>query len=377
MSATPIQPEDQVHIQTKPLEPAPPKKGAKKLLSMGSTFLTVVVLTCLLWIWANQAQLLSQNMRVVFTVATAAESPLIIMSLEDGSGKEAPETTAGGRKVTAEITFKATRSRLRELQSDLLSGELELFVYLSERVYLPGNQTIIVADALNANDKLRDRGVSVVSAEPTEIKVVLDTWVRVEKVKLKLKKPAETANFQAYIDPPQIVVQVPASIKDDLQVNPQPLLVKLTHVPDKISPNLEVSATVSTKLGNHTVRPERSTVKVILQPIEQDKEKLGPLQIRVCLPPDMIGSHIVEWEEKADKMVEVELIGPRVELNKLKAAGKEKIMAFIVLGSTHAEPTETYYTVPVQFWFGEDIHQVKLVDPEKTVKVRLKKLGEK
>ena len=344
---------------------------------MGSTFLTVAVLTCLLWIWADQAQLLSQKMRVMFTVATAADSPLIIMSLDDGSGQEDPEATAGGTKVKAEITFKATRSRLRELQSDLDSGELELFVYLSERVYLPGPQTINVADALSTNDKLRDRGVIVVSAEPEEIKVVLDKWVRVEKVRLELKKPAETANFQAYIDPPQIAVQVPASLKDELEVNPEPLLVDLTHIPDKIIPDMEVSATVSTKLRNHTVRPELSTVKVILQPIEQDKEKLGPLPIRVIVPPDMIGSHIVEWEEEANRMVEVELIGPRVELNKLKAAGKEKIMAFIVLGSTHAEPTETYYTVPVQFWFGDGVHEVKLAGQGKTVKVRLRKLGEK
>ena len=80
--------------------------------------------------------------------------------------------------------------------------------------------------------------------------------------------------------------------------------------------------------------------------------------------------------EEANKMVEVELIGPRAELDKLKAGGKEKIMAFIVLGSTHAEQTETYYTVPVQLWFGEDIHEVKLSGPGKTVKVRLRKIGE-
>ena len=375
MSTTPIQLKDEVAIQTKPLERAPKKKGAKKLLSMGGTFLTVAVLTCLLWIWANQAQLMSQTMRVGFTVATAAESPLIIMRLDDGSGQEALEVP-GDRKVKAEINFKATRSRLRELQSDLLSGELELFVYLSERVYSRGEQTIPVADVLNTNDKLRDRGITVVSAEPEEIRVVLDKWVRLEKVKLKLKKPPEAVNFEYYIDPPQITVQVPASIKDDLEVNPQPLLVELTQIPEKIMPDMQVSATVLTRLGDHTVRPELSTVKVILNPIEQDKEKLGPLQIRVIVPLVMMGSHIVEWEEKANRMVEVELIGPRAELDKLKAAGKEKIMAFIVLGSTHAEPTETYYTVPVQLWFGEDIHEVKLSGPGKTVKVRLRKLGE-
>ena len=377
MSATANQTVDEGPIQAEPLEPASKKTGAKKLLSMAGTFVTVAVLTCLLWIWANQAQQLKESIPVLFTVATAADSPLIIMSLDDGNGQEAQEAGAGGRKITAEVTFKATRSRLRELQRDLKSGELELFTYLSERVYLPGSRTITLKDELNINDELLDRGVIVDSVEPAAIKTVLDEWKRLDKVKLEIKKDSEAVNFDYYIDPPEIAVQVPASLMDDLKVNPQPLMVELTRVPEKITPNLEVSGTVSNKLGNITVRPERSTVKVILQPIEQDREKLGPLQILVNLPPNMVGSHVVEWEEEANRMVEIEVVGPRVELAKLKAAGKEKIMAFIVLGSTHAEPTETYYTVPVLFWFGEDIHDVKLAGPVKTVKVRLKKTGEK
>lgn len=376
MSAKVKQAVAEEQIESQALEPAPKKKGARKLVSMLSTFLTVAILTCLLWIWANQAQQLKASVPVVITVATAADSPLIIMSLVDAGGQEADESSGGGRRVETEVTFKTTRSRLRELQRDLKSGELELFVYLSERAYLAGEQKINVADELNTIDELIDRGVLVDSVEPAEIVVVLDEWEWLNDVKLELKKPPEAVNFEHYIDPSQMAVQVPASLMDDLRVNPQPLMVELTRLPEKITPNMEVSATVSTKLGNYTVRPERSTVKVVLQRIEQDREKSGPLQIYASLPPDMIGSHVVEWEEEASRMVEVELIGPRAELNKIKAAGKENIMAFIVLGSTHAEETETYYTVPVQFRFGEGIHDVKLDGPAKVVKVRLRKMGE-
>jgi len=376
MSGSVKQPVVEEQIESQALEPAPKKKGARKLVSMASTFLTVAVLTCLLWIWANQAEQLKENVRVVFTVATAADSPLIIMSLDDGSGQEAKESSGGGIKVEAEVIFKATRSRLRELQRDLKSGELELFVYLSERVYLPGAQKINVADELNTNDELLDRGVLIDSVEPAEIVAVLDEWKRIESVKLELEKSTEAVTFEHYIDPAQMAVEVPASLLDDLKINPQALTVKMTRIPEKITPNMEVSATVVNKLRNHTVRPEQSTVKVVLNPKEQDREKSGPLQIYVSLPPDMIGSHVVEWEEEANRMVEVELIGPRAELNKIKAAGKENIMAFIVLGSTYAEETETYYTVPVQFRFGEGIHDVKVDGSAKTVKVRLRKIGE-
>ena len=57
--------------QAQPLREASKKKGVKKLLSMGGTFLTVAVLTGLLWVWADQAQLLEQDIpRLAFTLAT-------------------------------------------------------------------------------------------------------------------------------------------------------------------------------------------------------------------------------------------------------------------------------------------------------------------
>ena len=364
-------------IQVQPPRRASGRKRFKKLLSMGSAFLTVAALTVLMWVWADQAQLLDQEAQLVFTVTTAAESPLIIMSVRDDSGKEASETPGGGKSVRVKVKFKGTRSRLRELQDDLHSGRLELFSYLSETSYLPGEQTISVADLLNANEDLRDRGVTAIETEPAEISVVLDKWVRMERVKLAVKDTAETPRFQAYVDPPEIAVNVPASLKNQLERQPQTLLVELTQIPDKILPNLEVVGTVSTKLAGQPVRPERSKVNVILQPIEQAREKLGPLQIWAFIPPDMIGTYYLEWDDEANKVVEVEVIGPQTELDKLKTAAKEKVRAYIDLSATHAEPTETYYTVAVQLWFSEDVHNVKPLGPAKTVKVRLRKLLEK
>ena len=377
MAATSKQSTTAAEIQAQPLRGASSRKGLKKLLNMGSTFLTVAVLTGLLWVWADQAQLLGQDVRLVFTVATAAESPLIIMSVRGDSGGEASEAPGGGKSVRVKVKFKGTRSRLRELQDDLQSGRLELFAYLSETSYLPGEQTISVADLLNANEDLRDCGVTAIETEPDKISVVLDKWVRMERVKLAVKDTAETPRFQAYVDPPEIAVEVPASLKKELERQPQTLLVELTQIPDKIPPNLEVVGTVSTKFGGQPVRPERSKVNVILQPIEQAREKLGPLQIYAFIPPDMIGTYYLEWDDEANKVIEVEVIGPQAELDKLKTAAKEKVRAYIELSATHAEPTETYYTVPVQLWFSEDVHNVKPVGPAKTVKVRLRKLIEK
>ena len=83
----------------------------------------------------------------------------------------------------------------------------------------------------------------------------------------------------------------------------------------------------------------------------------------------MIGTHTLEWQQEGDKMVVLNVVGPPAELNKIKP-GSGKVKAFISLSATHAGSAETYYQVPVQLWFSEDIHDVKLAAP-KTVKVRL------
>ena len=359
------------------MELASRKKGARKLLSMGSTFLTVGVLTCLLWVWADQAQLNDQVIKAVFTLATAADSRLIIMSVDDGSGQETPETPGGGKLIEAKVTFVGTHSRLRELETDLKSGGLALFAYLSEPPYHADIDPIgiTIVDLLNTNEDLRDRGVTAIQAEPDEISVVLDEWVAME-VKLAVRSSDEPLRFQPRIDPPEIIVDMPASLKKVLEHTPEPLLVALAHVPDPIKSGQELEGTVLTTIAGKPVRPERSTVKVTLQPLQQDTESLGRLQIHANLQLDMVG-YSLEWKEEADQWLEVEVTGPRAEINKLRSASEEKVRAEIWLSRTHAGPTDTYYPVPVKLSFSEDIHGIKLAGPPKNVQVRLRRLPEK
>ena len=60
-----------------------------------------------------------------------------------------------------------------------------------------------------------------------------------------------------------------------------------------------------------------------------------------------------------------------------QAAGNEKVLAYIDLRATHAEPSAAYYPVPVQLSFSRDIRGVRLARSPKEVQVRLRKLGEK
>ena len=341
----------------------------KKLLGMTGTFLTVAVLTGLLWVWADQSQQVVQEIRLSFVLATEAESSLILLGVDDGSGQVPPATDTGGRRVKAKVKFSGTRSRLRELQTDLQSGGLELLAYISAGSYWATADKIAVIDLLNANDELRDRGVTVVQAEPANITVDLNEWVDIDRIKLALRNTAESQKFQARIDPPEIAVQVPSSLKDAL---PEELLVELGQIPEKITPNLTLSGTVQSKLAGQPIRPKPAKVTVILQPSEHRTISLRPLQITVGMPAEMIGVYDLEWKNPASKFVEVKVEGPTAELDKLKSAVQEKVRARIDLGLTHAMPTEAFYQVTVQFEFI-GVHGVNLAGPERTVKVRLKR----
>ena len=199
--------------------------------------------------------------------------------------------------------------------------------------------------------------------------VARDEWVLIEKIKLALRDQT----FQSRIDPPEIAVYVPSRLKDAL---PKELLVELGEIPEKITSEEKVSGTVSRELHGLPVRPALLEVTVILEPREQRRDKLGPLKLKALLPADVIGKYDLKFETEADNVVDVTVVGPAAELDKLKSASQEKVRAYIDLDpNKHAKATDTYtyYPVTVRFIFDDDVYGVEIFGPPKIVKVRLEK----
>ncbi len=332
----------------------------------------MAVLTGLLWVWADQSQLDIQEIPLSFVLATEADSSLILLSVDDGSEEALadPDPATGGKRIEAKVKFRGTRSRLKELQADLQAGQLQLVSYISKDSYWATADKIAVIDLLNASDELRERGVTVVEAEPANITVELDKWVHIDKIKLALKDTAGSHRFEPSIEPPEIAVDVPSRLKDAL---PEELLVELEQIPQEITPDLQLTGTVQSELADLPIRPEPSKVTVILQPREQSRAELGPLLLYAVLPVDMIGKYDLKFEKEADKVVMVNVVGPVGELAKLETPTQEKVRAYIDLGPQHAKATDAYYPVTVRFEFDDDVHEVKISGAPKTVKVRLER----
>lgn len=350
---------------------APTVKGGKmsRLLNMSGTFLTVAILTVLIWVWAEQSQLDEQHILVPMTLSSEADSVLILVDVDAGMGQPSAETADGGKRIRPKVKLRGTRSRIRELVSDLQSGKIELRIYLSESAYSAGEYPLSVVDLLNADESLRDRGITAIEADPARITVDLDEWV-VEKVRLMLKGVSDNPRFQASINPPEISVEIPSRVA--AQSTSRLMLVELTQLPAKISPGLEVEGTVIPELQGHKVKPKKSKVRVTLQPIEQQTERISGLEIAVVLPSEMVGAYDLEWESEASKVIDIKVAGPPGEVDKLKISPKKYIRAYIELSSLDAEPTETYPPVTVRVDF-RGVSDVKLAEPEKTVRVRLRK----
>jgi len=328
------------------------------------------VLTGLLWVWADQSQLRIQEIDLSFVLATGADSSLVLLSVDDGSGQAAMDTGTGGKRIKAKVKFRGTRNRLTELQADLQSGQLKLLSYLSEVTYGTGEHSIAVIDLLNTNDQLQERGVTAVEAEPASITVDLDEWVHINKIKLALRNTAESQRFQARIEPAEIAVDVPSRLKDAL---PEKLLVELGEIPEEITSEVTVSGTVSRELQGLPVSPELLEVAVTLEPREHRTDELGPLELKALLPADMIGNYELKFEKGADRVVDVTVVGPASELDKLKSASQEKVWAYIRLGTKHTKPMDGYHNVTVEFELDDDVHGVEISGSPKTVKVRLER----
>ena len=360
-------------LPEEPVEAPQPKaksSGFGKLINMAGTFLTVAILTVLIWVWADQSQLDEQQTQVPITLATEAESNLILMDVDTGTGHPAVEAAEGGRRIRPKVKLKGTRSRLRELRSDLQSGKLELRIYLSESAYGAGPyQDVFILDLLNADETLRDRGITAVESSPEKITVDLDKWVP-ERVRLTLRDTDESRTFHATIEPDEITVAVPSRYASSGQ--PRPMEVDLDPLPDEITPGLKVEGTIRPNVADYGIKLEKTKVSVTLQPIEQQTETISGLEIRALLPPDMIGAYTLKWENPASKFIDIKIAGPPGEVDKVRISPDKHIRAFIELSSQHAEPTATYPQVTVDISFV-GVRDVKLAEPRKSVKVRLER----
>lgn len=250
------------------------------------TYVIVTLVTVLIWFWAageTRETKVINNARVQFTVPEPANWVIT-----------PPPPQA------ATLTIEGSTFALQKAEA-LLRGPLEISVSPT-----PGRQTIDILERLQRHDLLRETGVTVVSAEPTQVEIELD---RIERstVRIKPSLPGVTTEGEIVIDPPEVIVAMPSQLR---QSYPQGVTVEafvdraeLDRLQPGIPHTLEVKLRIPELIGlvgsnnNVTITPSRAMMTFTIRSRTRET-LLESVRVQVAGPPEDRNAYTVEIEPK-------------------------------------------------------------------------------
>lgn len=203
-----------------------PRLGRARLLVALRTFITVGVVTLLLWIWADLERESHEDVTVAVKVVAPSGTDLRVVSPAE--------------PVNVSVRLVGSRERLSEFLRRLherdATGQKTIYEVQTGAGWEPGGDySINVPEALRKWDQIR--GLSPSDATPQAIPVKLDRWVRKE-VKVELWTTDNAAVRDVAVVPDKMRVRVPSSRQGEL--GPVPVIRTQELKLDAYAPGQEV-----------------------------------------------------------------------------------------------------------------------------------------
>ncbi|HPD28522.1 MAG TPA: hypothetical protein PLL20_00895 [Phycisphaerae bacterium] len=356
---------------------------------------STIVLTVLIWIYANQASHSTTTLLVPVKLALAETGGSWALRVAD-----APADQPNTRQV--KLTVRGPKQAIRMLESETGQGRFALTVKLAEQL-TPGktNSRNLYAD-LSGSPDLLQRGLNLQSVMPEVIEFEVDRYIRVP-VEFK---PEAGAFKSALVGQPTLAEKVTARVLEskvgkDFAVYPLVLPLEdaireafdkrrteeaagplSLHFPVQLqSLRLAVDADFEPPVVHVTVElKDQSSI---------ERKTVRPLSVMVRTQ-DFFEGYEIEWEDKTGAQF-TQSINCRVPVSKLDAFRQIEstgILAYVIIDSsdlppepTTAGPTATTVPAPttsatyrpkqVHFVFPPGFEDIKPVGPPPTVNLRV------
>jgi hypothetical protein len=248
--------------------------------------IAVVVLTVLIWVWADMA--LDKEFSVYNAVVSVAKATNPNLSVVFSDESLDPVQ----RVILRELVLKGPTSQIARVDKKIKEGEVLEFVFdvARERMDRPGSYSLDLLPFLQKDEELKQTGLSVESCDPNEISVNVTRLIEksLEVVCFdENRNPVKTTS----IDPSQVKMYVPAGWDGPAEVKltrgeiQQAALSPITKTPYITSPS-----------GQNTLAA--TTVMIKTSP-EQDMladYTITNVTIKYCLSVNLQGKYKVEIE---------------------------------------------------------------------------------
>src|SRR6185437_109436 len=277
----------------------------ESLMSSLRTFLWVVPLTVLIWVYAEREEL-GPPEKVTFKFQLVDSEPgRLVRVVEMIDGKPIP---IEGSQVTAEIT--GPHARLEKVAGQLVAGDVQIPVpHLDPGVH--PLQSNFIADA----PVFKSNGITFNSIMPAELTVLVDPMKSVE-VEVQPNPDARDSLAKVEFEPRKAQISMPESFAKD-----HPRVTAYANLTDLTTPGAhQEDATISPSVTDPHVTLSIASVHAIYT--VKNKNVAGVISaipVWHTLPPSNFwATHHVEMAPGYDTIREVNVVGPPDVIQKLR-----------------------------------------------------------
>lgn len=306
------------------------------------TFLAVVVLTLLIWFYADQA-------------GTRSEDYVVWLSLRPPGSAQWRFADPNSERARVRITLSGTTGALGDVREDLDKNTLR-FTYVIEADPPSGPYRVGLLEKLDSFEEVRRRGLTVRNVDPPAVTVLIDRFVTKE---LPVVARADTFKIvqTTTVAPPTVQVTMPESQIDKLEQTE--IIANIEALEAHRALIREHLMSSESKPGEGIglqdvplVRPpgaildyERVFVRAVIEQREQSK-LLRSVYVRFDVSADQWRGYDLEVKDNADLALEVKVRGPS---DLIASLTPQDVRAYVEIKTGDAIRTEGWLTRTVNF----------------------------
>jgi len=344
---------------------AAPRFTRQWWLESAKTGFWVVVVTILIWIYADMEFTQNSEVMLVIRLNTNGSSEFVLVS-----------------EPTTEVTYelRGSRTDLDRFAKKFRGSELDYDLSTRSDFQAGADQSIPSVSVLEGLPEVRQWGLRVVSGDPATIGDI--NVEKLESRELQIEfvfKGAELADgFQ-----PEAAVEVmaPSSHWSDIPAGAKIRTVEKDLTGQPAGKELDVRFQLIPAVGARAVRLKQDSVTVTLKVERRTAPATDTITIPVRISAPAKWAETGVWDEyklvRKDKIqwsAKITVTGPRKDIDILKTDETKTVDAYITLTDSDTEPIESWLVRKVTLRFPPGL-QVQLApgQVEPTVQFRLEK----
>jgi hypothetical protein len=323
---------------------------------------TTVVLSCLIWMYADQINLTTMTELVTLQVLPQPGTDLVVEPQEPFSGQFT-------------ITFAGPRSELENLRQDLVSGKFKPVYYVQKNEAKEEPLDKDPVEIMNAllhpeGRKTSYPAVSVQETKPARMKIFVDRKVKVNMP--VMINTGMTKTTVPIVNPPEVAVSIQQSVLEEIYGTERILRLNIENDLRNRLEDREIDEdfAVPQFVMSHPVETQQKKVRVKLRILRQFKTRTFDVsQIEVLSPNEVLAKYRVEIR---DPHVAITLKGPAELIDNLKP---QTIVAYVkVYSDDMSRMSTTVFPRPVQLLAMEGGIKLDPDSPPPMVDIKLVEL---